>query len=68
VLGVDLGEDKQVAVVMDHLGRVLARKVVTARAYQLGGLVGWGAERAARAGLAGLVVACEPAGHRWKAG
>ncbi len=28
VLAVDLGEDKQVAVVMDHEGRVLARKVV----------------------------------------
>ena len=50
VLGVDLGEDKQVAVVMDHEGRVLARKVVKAKAHQLGGLVGWGAERAGRAG------------------
>ena len=51
VLAIDLGEDKQVAVVMDHAGRVLARKVVTAKAYQLGG----------------LVVGCEPTGHRWKA-
>jgi transposase len=29
--------------------------------------VGWGAERAAGAGFAGVTVACEPAGHRWKA-
>jgi transposase len=67
VLAVDLGEDKQVAVVMDHDGRVLARKVVKAKAHQLGSLLAWGAERAARAGFAGLTVACEPTGHRWKA-
>jgi transposase len=67
VLAVDLGEDKQVAVVIDHERRVLARKVVKAKVHQLGGLVEWGAERAGRAGLAGLVVACEPTGHRWKA-
>ena len=67
VLAVDLGEDKQVAVVMDHEGRVLARKVVKAKAHQLAGLLGWAAERAAKAGFAGLTVACEPTGHRWKA-
>jgi transposase len=67
VLAVDLGEDKQVAVVVDHEGRVLARKVVTAKAHQLAGLVEWGADRAGKAGFAGLVVACEPTGHRWKA-
>jgi len=67
VLAVDLGEDKQVAVVMDHEGRVLARKIVKAKAYQLGGLLGWAAGQAARAGFAGLTVACEPTGHRWTA-
>ena len=67
VLAVDLGEDKQVAVVMDHDGRALARKIVRAKAHQLAGLLEWGAERAARAGFAGLTVACEPTGHRWKA-
>jgi transposase len=67
VLAVDLGEDKQVAVVMDHQGRVLARKVVTAKAHQLGGLLEWGAERAVKAGFGGLLVGCEPTGHRWKA-
>jgi transposase len=67
VLAVDLGEDKQVAVVMDHDGRVLARKVVRVKAHQLAGLVAWGAERAAQAGFAGLTVVCEPTGHRWKA-
>ena len=67
VLAVDLGEDRQVAVVMDHEGRVLARKIVRVKAHQLAGLLEWGAERAAKAGFAGLAVACEPAGHRWKA-
>jgi transposase len=67
VLAVDLGEDKQVAVVMDHDGRVLSRKIAKARAHQLAGLVAWGAERAGKAGFAGLTVACEPTGHRWKA-
>jgi transposase len=67
VLAVDLGEDKQVAVVMDHQGRVLARKVVKAKAHQLAGLLEWGAERGARPGLCGLTVGCEPTGHRWKA-
>ena len=67
VMAIDLGEDKQVAVVVDHEGRVLARKVVKAKAYQLGGLVEWAAGKAAAAGFAGLTVACEPTGHRWKA-
>jgi transposase len=67
VLAVDLGEDKQVAVVLDHQGRVLARKIVRAKAHQLAGLLDWGAGRAVKAGFAGLTVACEPTGHRWKA-
>jgi transposase len=67
VLAVDLGEDKQVAVVMDHENRVLARKTVKAKAHELDELLGWGAERAGRNGFAGLTVACEPTGHRWKA-
>lgn len=67
VLAVDLGEDKQVAVVMDHEFRVLARKVVKAKAHQLGGLLEWAAERGVKAGFPGVTVACEPTGHRWKA-
>jgi hypothetical protein len=66
VLAVDLGEDKQAAALVDHEGRVLARKM-KAKAHQLGGLLAWAAGQAARAGFAGLVVACEPTGHRWKA-
>ena len=67
VLAVDLGEDKQAGALVDHEGRVLARKTVKAKAHQLGGLLEWAAGQAARAGFAGVVVACEPTGHRWKA-
>ena len=67
VLAVDLGEDKQVAALVDHEGRVLARKTVKAKAYQLGELLAWAAGKAAAAGFPGLTVACEPTGHRWKA-
>jgi transposase len=67
ILSVDLGEDKQVATLMDHDGRVLGRRTVTAKAYGLGALLGWAAEHAARRGFAGVVVACEPTGHRWRA-
>ncbi|HZC61484.1 MAG TPA: IS110 family transposase [Streptosporangiaceae bacterium] len=67
VLAVDLGEDKQVAALVDHEGRVLARKMARVKAHELGGLLGWAAGQAARAGFGGVVVACEPTGHRWKA-
>ena len=67
VLAIDLGEDKQAAALVDHEGRVLARRIVKAKAHQLGSLLAWAVEQAAAAGFAGLTVACEPAGHRWKA-
>ena len=67
MLAVDLGEDKQAAALVDHEGRMLARKTVKAKSYQLGGLLAWAVEKAAAAGFSGLTVACEPTGHRWKA-
>jgi transposase len=67
VLAIDLGEDKQAAVVMDHECRVLARKTVRAKAHHLDALLAWGTERAGKNGFAGVTVACEPTGHRWKA-
>jgi transposase len=66
ILAVDLGEDKQAAAVMDHDGRVLGRKVVVRKAHQLGGLLEWAAGVSGRRGFAGVTVACEPTGHRWK--
>jgi len=66
VLSIDLGEDKQVAALIDHDCRVLGRRVVRAKAHRLGGLLVWAAEMARRQGFAGVVVACEPTGHRWR--
>jgi transposase len=66
VLAIDLGEDKQVAVVVDHDGRVLGRRTVLVKAYALGALLDWAAGQAGRHGFASVVVGCEPTGHRWR--
>src|SRR5689334_2406791 len=66
IVGVDLADDRQAAVVTDHDSRVIARRRVTARAWDLGGLLDWALERAAGAGFASVTVACEPTGHRWR--
>lgn len=67
ILAIDLGEDKQVAVLLDHDGRVLGRRTVAVKAYALGGLLDWAAGQAGRHGFVRVVVGCEPTGHRWRA-
>jgi transposase len=67
VLSIDLGEDKQVAALIDHDCRILGRRVVKAKAHKLGDLLTWARELAAAKGFIGVVVACEPTGHRWRA-
>ena len=62
ILAIDLGEDKQVAALLDHDGRVLGRRVARDKAHALGGLLRWAAEQAGRHGFAGVVVGCEPTG------
>ena len=66
IVGIDLADDRQAAVVTDHDSRVLARRKVTARAWELGGLLDWAVARAAAAGFTSVTVACEPTGHRWR--
>jgi transposase len=66
IVGIDLADDKQAAVVTDHDSRVLARRRVSARAWELGDLLEWAVSRAAAAGFASVTVACEPTGHRWR--
>ena len=51
IVGIDLADDKQAAVVTDHDSRVLARRRVTARAWELGGLLDWAAGQGARGGV-----------------
>jgi transposase len=45
VIGIDLAEDKQALAVIDHDVRVLARKTVRVKAFQLGGDGGTGVHR-----------------------
>jgi transposase len=66
MVGTGLADDKQAAGVTDHDSRVIARRRVSARAQELGGLLDWVAARAAAAGFASVTVVCEPAGHRWR--
>ena len=66
IVGIDLADSKQAAVVADHDSRVLARRRVTARAWELGELLDWAAGVAVAAGFGSVTVACEPTGHRWR--
>ena len=66
IVGIDLADDTQAAVVTDHDSRVIARRRVSARAWELGVVLDWALTRAAGAGFASVTVACEPTGHRWR--
>lgn len=66
VVGIDLADRKQMVVVTDHDSWVLARRTFRVKAWALGAALDWAAERAALAGFAGVTVACEPTGHRWR--
>jgi transposase len=45
---------------------VLARRTFRQRAWELGAALDWAAACAATAGFAGVTVAAEPTGHRWR--
>jgi transposase len=66
VLAFDLAADKQVCALTDQDSRVLARRTVRCKAWELSEAVEWGLARAAEAGFTSVVVACEPTGHRWR--
>jgi transposase len=66
VLAIDLADDTQVVAVCDHDSRVLAKRTWRCRAWQLGEALVWGRGVAVAHGFAGVVVACEPTGHRWR--
>jgi transposase len=66
IVGIDLADKKQMVVVTDHDSKVLARKTFRCRAWDLGVALDWAAERAAAKGWAGVTIACEPTGHRWR--
>jgi transposase len=66
IAGIDLADSKQMVVVTDHESRVLARRTFRRRAWELGAALDWAAARASAAGFAGVTVAVEPTGHRWR--
>jgi transposase len=66
IAGIDLADAKQMVVVSDHESRVLARRTFRRRAWELGAALDWAAGRAGAAGFAGVTVAVEPTGHRWR--
>ena len=66
IVGIDLADAKQMVVVCDHDSRVLARRTFRCKAWDLGAALDWAAGHADRHGFAGVTVACEPTGHRWR--
>ncbi len=51
IVGIDLADDKQAAVVTDHDSRVIARRRVSARAWELGRAAGLGGGHGGRGGV-----------------
>jgi transposase len=66
IVGIDLADRKQMVVVTDHDSKVLARRTFRVKTWDLGAALDWAAARATAAGFAGVTVACEPTGHRWR--
>lgn len=66
VLAIDLAAKKQVLALTDHDSRVLARRTLRCRPWELAEALAWGQDQAAVAGFGGITLACEPTGHRWK--
>ncbi len=66
VVGIDLADQKQMVVVTDHDSKVLARKTFRCHAWALGAALDWANGQASSKGFAGVTVACEPTGHRWR--
>jgi len=53
-------------VVCDHDSVVLGGPMFTGSAWCIEQILAWAGTVAEQAGFAGLVLVCEPAGHRWK--
>lgn len=66
IVGIDLASAKQAAVVADHESKVAAKRMFTGSPWVIDDVLAWAEPIAAGAGFAGVVVACEPTGHRWK--
>lgn len=66
VLAVDLASAKQAATLTDHDSVVVGRRMFLGDAWTIDEILDWAEPIAAEAGFAGIVLGCEPTGHRWK--
>jgi transposase len=66
IVGIDLADTTQMVGVTDCDSKVLVRKTFRCRVWDLGAALDWAAQRAAARSFAGVTVACEPTGHRWR--
>ena len=66
IVAVDLAASEQAAVVADHDSVVLGRRTFAGSAWVIDDVLDWAEPIAHDAGYAGVVLACEPTGHRWK--
>ena len=66
IVGIDLASAKQAAVVADHDSITLGRRMFEGDPWVIDAILDWALPIAAEAGFAGIVVGCEPTGHRWK--
>lgn len=66
IVGIDLASAKQAAVVTDHDSITLGRKMFDGDPWVIDDIIDWAVAIAEEAGFAGIVVGCEPTGHRWK--
>src|SRR5690606_37994394 len=66
IVGIDLASARQAAVVADHDSITLARRMFDGDPWVIDEILDWALPVAAEAGFAGIVVGCEPTGHRWK--
>lgn len=66
VVAIDLAKAEQAVAVMDHDSRVAARRMFACSPWGLDQALDWAERVALGEGFAGIAVACEPTGHRWK--
>jgi transposase len=66
ILAIDLADTSQALALCDHDSRVLARRMIPGHAWHLDEAIEWAQATAIARGFAGVVVACEPTGHRWR--
>lgn len=66
IVGIDLASAKQAAAVADHESKVLAKRMFAGSPWVIDDVLDWATPIATGGGFVGVVVACEPTGHRWK--